>query len=82
MLIKKIVFVKSLKMPALIFLFLCLNQCKKATHNVVPNPAPTPTDTITLKSVAPFKVGAAIDVYLLQSNSLYKNILLKEIIKN
>jgi endo-1,4-beta-xylanase len=55
-----------------IFLF-CALSCTKNKNNM---PGPSPTDTTTLKNVAPFKVGAAIDVSLLQNNSLYRNTLL------
>ncbi len=68
---------KSFKILVLLFIILSAANCKKARSKIYPEP-PLAVDTITLKSVAPFKVGAAIDVYLLQSNSLYKNILLKE----
>lgn len=39
---------------------------------------PVKTDTTTLKNVSPFKIGAAIDVSLLQNNSLYMNVLLQQ----
>ncbi|CAN5145381.1 endo-1,4-beta-xylanase [soil metagenome] len=57
------------------FLLPVLNSCgKKGTTNVVT--PPVTADTTSLKNVAPFKVGAAIDVGLLQNNSLYRNTLL------
>ena len=54
---------------------LCAMSC---TKRVSSHPDPVPVDTTTLKSVAPFKVGAAIDVSLCQNDIAYRSILVKE----
>ena len=56
-----------------IFLLSTFSCTKKVTNT--PEPPLPPVDTTTLKNVSPFKVGAAIDVYLLQNNSTYRNVL-------
>lgn len=68
------------RMPLLLLTcLLCSFACKKSSSALPPSPVPPViNDTETLKSVSPFKIGAAIDVYLLQTNTLYKNILIKE----
>lgn len=50
--------------------------CSK--NNGTQNSLNPQTDTITLKDIAPFKTGAAIDVSLLQNDILYRNTLIKE----
>lgn len=70
---------KSLITLLLFACLLCTVACKKSSSPIPPAPVPpVVTDTLTLKSVAPFKIGAAIDVYLLQTNALYKSTLIKE----
>lgn len=67
---------KVLFFAAVILVITC--ACKK-TNNQAPAPVPpVVTDTETLQSVAPFKIGAAIDVFRLQTDIKYKNTLLKE----
>ena len=53
--------------------------CKKPGPVAITPPLPpVVTDTTTLKGVAAFKIGAAIDVYRLQTDPLYKNTLLNQ----
>jgi endo-1,4-beta-xylanase len=58
---------------------LCIFSCKK--NNTNPQPQPQPpliVDTETLQGVAPFKIGAAIDVDRLKTDALYKKTLLEQ----
>ena len=52
--------------------------CRKsnAGSNTGITPPPIVIDTTTLKNVAPFKIGAAIDVSLLQNDGAYRSLLL------
>ncbi|MEP6845182.1 MAG: endo-1,4-beta-xylanase [Panacibacter sp.] len=52
-------------------------DCSKTETTNIINP-PSSQDTTTLKAVAPFAVGAAIDVSLLQNNTLYRNTLITQ----
>ena len=53
--------------------------CKKQNPvTIIPPLPPVVNDTTTLKGVSAFKIGAAIDVYRLQTDSLYKNTLLNQ----
>jgi len=54
--------------------------CKKSNAGSNPGiiPPPIVTDTTTLKNVAPFKIGAAIDVSLLQNDGAYRSLLLTQ----
>jgi endo-1,4-beta-xylanase len=66
-------------LPLLLFIFsISLFNCKKtrAVKDIVP-PVFVP-DTTTLKNIAPFKIGAAIDVSLLQTDATYRNTLLQQ----
>lgn len=58
-------------------------SCKKGdvtspTPNPNPNPTPTPSADTTLKSVASFPVGIAIEYALFKNNASYKNIVTRE----
>ena len=56
-----------------------LYACKKVIQVAITPPLPPAvTDTTTLKGVAAFKIGAAIDVNLLQTDPRYKNTLLTQ----
>jgi len=59
-----------------IFLFVGFS-CTKKENNMAASVLPS-EDTTTLKNVAPFKVGAAIDVSLLQNNPAYRSILIEQ----
>jgi endo-1,4-beta-xylanase len=62
----------------IIFISASLFSCKKSsTPPVNPGP-PLVVDTETLQGVAPFKIGAAIDEYRLQTDDLYKKTLLDQ----
>ncbi len=60
----------------IISILFTVSRCKK--NNVDTTPQPQPLDTTTLKNVSPFKIGAAIDVSLLQNNSAYRTVLLQQ----
>lgn len=69
---------KSILYAAIVTLLNCYG-CKKQHIDAVNPPLPPAViDTTTLKGVAAFKIGAAIDVYRLQTDQLYKNTLLKQ----
>jgi len=62
---------------------LAITACKKdknttPTPNPNPNPNPTPSGDTTLKAVASFPVGIAIDYNLFKNNASYKNIVARE----
>jgi endo-1,4-beta-xylanase len=62
----------------IISLLFLLCNCKKSNADTAPQLQPQSTDTTTLKNVSPFKIGAAIDVSLLQNNSSYRSVLLQQ----
>ncbi len=70
-----------MKYTALVLVLVILvaaNACKK-TNSTAPVPVPPVViDTETLQGDAPFKIGAAIDVYRLQIDLMYKNTLLAQ----
>ncbi len=66
--------INSLLLPLIIFTA-CSCSKKGISNTTTP---PLPIDTTTLKNIAPFKIGAAIDVSLLQNNIYYRNILLQQ----
>jgi endo-1,4-beta-xylanase len=68
-------FITGLFIISILF-FLC--NCKKSNIEKTPQLQPQSTDTTTLKNVSPFKIGAAIDVSLLQNNSSYRSVLLQQ----
>ena len=68
-------FITGLFIISLLFL-LC--NCKKSNVDTAPQQQPQSTDTTTLKNVSSFKIGAAIDVSLLQNNSAYRSVLLQQ----
>lgn len=54
-------------------------QCKKnAGTNPISPPTPAVNDTTTLKNVAPFSIGASIDVGMLKTDLLYRNTLVMQ----
>lgn len=60
----------------LFFLSLSGYNCGKKKNTS--NPPPVETDTTTLQNISPFKIGAAIDVNLLQTNTLYRNTVIQQ----
>ena len=68
---------KNSKLFLVAVILLSSYACKKQNPTAItPTLPPVVTDTTTLKGVATFKIGAAIDVYRLQTDPLYKNTLL------
>jgi endo-1,4-beta-xylanase len=65
-----------------IFLLLALTVtqycCKKKVKEDIIVTPPVVVDTTTLKGVAPFKIGAAIDVNLVQNDAAYRNTLIEQ----
>lgn len=67
-----------MKNLSLLVFFICLLQsaaCKKSSGNTTQPPA---ADTATLQGSASFKIGAAIDVNMLQTNTLYRTTLIAQ----
>jgi endo-1,4-beta-xylanase len=73
----------KLRIFALAVSLIAITSCKKGGNvapspNPNPNPPPTPSGDTTLKAVASFPVGIAIEYDLFKNNSSYKNIVARE----
>jgi endo-1,4-beta-xylanase len=73
----------KLRIFALAVSLIAITSCKKGGNvapspNPNPNPTPTPSGDTTLKAVASFPVGIAIEYDLFKNNSSYKNIVARE----